>query len=148
MKAPLLLCAAGVLFLAAFMITGSSGGAGPEAQAGFSLCLTADQAIYAPGEPLRLTLTAANHTSRELVLRFKDAQRFDFRLEQAGQEVWRWSQGRMFAQMLGEERLSPGASLSFSATCAEKLAPGRYQITGIIAAAPQPLAASFDIAIR
>lgn len=122
--------------------------AGPEDKSGISLCFTADQAVYNPGQPIHLSLTVANHTASEVLLSFKDAQRFDFRLEQAGREVWRWSQGRMFAQMLGQEKLSPGAVLTFSATCQEKLAPGLYRVTGTIVAHPGPLAASLDILVR
>jgi hypothetical protein len=54
----------------------------------------------------------------------------------------------MFAQVLGEENLGTDASLSFSAKCGQKLEPGRYKLTGMLAAHPDPLAAKIDIYIR
>ena len=118
------------------------------AQSGFSLCLTADKTEYAAREPVRMTITAVNGTSGDLRLSFRDAQRFDFLIERDGAEVWRWSQGLMFAQMLGEETLGPGASLTFSAECEENLEPGLYQLTGILTAHPSPLSAKINIVIR
>jgi hypothetical protein len=54
----------------------------------------------------------------------------------------------MFAQVLGEEKLITGASLSFSAKWEEKLEPGRYKLTGMLTAHPGFLAARIDIFIR
>ena len=123
-------------------------GAETDGKSGFSLCLTTDKTEYTVGETVRMTIAAANHTSSDLSLSFKDAQRFDFYIEQEGKEVWRWSQGRMFAQELGHEKLGPGASLGFSAKCEKKLEPVLYQITGMILADPSPLIARINIVIR
>jgi hypothetical protein len=81
-------------------------------------------------------------------LSFKDAQRFDFLIEKEGKEIWRWSKGQVFAQVLGEKRLRPGESMTYSAKFDEKLPPGKYRITGMIVADLSPLAASCNIVIR
>jgi len=129
-------------------MTKESEAVAPEEKSGVSICHTTDKTAYAVGEPIRATIAVINRTSNEVYLSFRDAQRFDFRIEREGKEVWRWSQGRMFAQMLGEERLTAGTSLSFSVEYKETLEPGLYQVTGMITAVPAPLVAKINVVIR
>lgn len=119
-----------------------------DAPSGLVFCLHTDKFRYAAGETIHLTLTLANQTTEDVVLRFHDAQRFDFALSREGKEVWRWSQGMMFVQVLGEEKLNPGKSLHFAASCDAGLPPGDYHARGVIVAAPLPLTASVPIEIR
>jgi len=148
MKAHSLIFADGVLFLLTMLVTKAPAAAEAEAKSGLSLCLTTDKTIYAPGETIRMSLVVANHTPDEVILRFRTAQRFDFLIEREGKKIWRWSKGGMFAQVLGEEKLSPGAARTFSVKFEEKLESGLYRITGIVVADPSPLAASSNIVIR
>jgi len=148
MKSYLLIFTAGLLLLVSPLMTKAPAAAEAEVKSRLSLCLTTDKTIYAPGETIRMTLVVANHTPDEVILRFRNAQRFDFLIDQERKPIWRWSKGRMFAQVLGEERLRPGESMTFFAKFDEKLQPGKYHITGMIVADPSPLTASSNIVIR
>jgi hypothetical protein len=139
--------AVAVFFLSGLMMIEQSGAAEAEGKAGFSICLTTDKTEYTTGEPICMTITAINQTSSEVCLSFRDAQRFDFYIEQEGEEVWRWSQGRMFTQVLGREVLAPGTSVTYSAKCEDKFEPGLYVVTGVIAAEPNPFIARTSIVL-
>jgi len=58
--------------------------------------------------------------------------------ESARAAVWRYSQGRMFAQMLTELTLAPGESRSFTTTWnqtdarGDPVPPGDYQVVGLV----------------
>lgn len=66
-----------------------------------------------------------------------------------GQEVWRWSNERIFAQVLGQETLGPGLEeILYTATYAGPLEPGVYKITGALLASGRSILASITITIR
>jgi len=78
-------------------------------------------------------------------LEFPTARTHDFAVSDAhGVEVWRWSRGRLFAQVLSEIELAPGQSQRFAAawdqrTASGALAPaGRYRVVGSLACSPAP----------
>ena len=97
---------------------------------GFRVSLVTDKPVYASGEPIRIVFEIANHTETPVRLDFASAQRFDVAIaDEAGTEVWRWSAGRMFAQMLGQEFLgSEWRSLTYEAMFTGVLSPGPYRI--------------------
>jgi hypothetical protein len=65
-----------------------------------SLLLRASEYVYAQGEPVKLCLEVVNRSHRPVRLRFPSAQRYDRRIHNVqGQEMWRWSSERLFAQM-------------------------------------------------
>jgi len=69
-----------------------------------------------PGEDaLELTLAVENEGDEAVELNFSDAQRAEFVATEvdSGTEVWRWSEGRMFGQVLGTEVLDPGDQLEY-----------------------------------
>lgn len=115
-----------------------------------TVTLTADKAIYAPGEPITLTLRVVNRTARPVRLSFRTAQRFDLVMEDGqGREVWRWSTGRLFAQVLGAEILPPGGGeFVAQATGEGRFPPGIYTVKGIIPAMEGALSASTTVTIR
>ena len=66
---------------------------------------------------VRFVLHVTNPSTQPVTLEFASAQRYDFVVQtMAGAEVWRWSADQMFAQMLGEDTLAPGASRDYSET--------------------------------
>ena len=119
-------------------------------EAALDLLLKADKSTYALGEPIALTLEVANRGPRPVTLQFPTAQRYDIVVHDSqGREVWRWSAGQMFAQVLGEEILPPGSvALTYGVTLRERFAPGRYTAVGIIPAEGAPISASLDLTIR
>ena len=93
---------------------------------------------YALLEPLVMTLTVANVKEEDLTLTFPTAQRYDFIVRKGKQIVWRWSEGMMFAQVIGRETLRAGESLSYEITWdqsgLEDMKPplGAYSVQGIL----------------
>src|SRR3990172_4325658 len=117
---------------------------------GLKATLTADKPAYASGEPLTFTLKVINDTPKPVRLSFRTAQRFDLVMEDPqGREVWRWSAGRLFAQVLGHETLGPsGGEFVARATAEGRFPPGIYTVKGIIPALEGGLAASASITVR
>lgn len=82
---------------------------------------------------LDLVLAVENRGDDEQTLSFRDARRADFVALRDDEEIWRWSEGRMFAQMLGSEQLAPGESVTYEATW-ENPPEGEYTVRGELAA--------------
>ena len=92
-------------------------------------------------EPVTLVLTVRNRADEPRSLTLPSSQTHDFAVSAgAGDEVWRWSAGRMFAQMLTEVTLAAGESRTFSETwdqvCSDDrpAAVGPYRLVGWIPA--------------
>jgi Intracellular proteinase inhibitor len=115
-----------------------------------SLLLRANKAVYAEGEPLELTLEVVNRSPRPVTLQFRDSQRYDFLIRNAqGQEVWRWSAGQMFAQMLGEETLAPdGENLTYRTVKQLPLMRGSYTVIGVVPAMGAQMSARLQVTIQ
>ncbi|MEY7847827.1 BsuPI-related putative proteinase inhibitor [Natrarchaeobius sp. A-rgal3] len=65
------------------------------------------------GRTVAFAFTATNAGSDPLELQFADAAKAEFLVQDEGREVWRFTEGRAFAQMLGSERLAAGESTSY-----------------------------------
>ena len=62
-------------------------------------------------------LEVTNQTGKVVELNFPSAQTHDFAVVDArGREVWRWSREQMFTQVLRNQTLSRGASVTYSET--------------------------------
>jgi len=100
---------------------------------------------FAAGEPVGLVLEVRNAGSAPRRLEFPTARTHDFAVSEAhGGEVWRWSRGRLFAQVLSEIELAPGESRRFAVAWDQRTAagaqapPGRYRVVGSLACSPAP----------
>lgn len=67
-------------------------------------------------EGVRFTFTVTNAGDDAVELSFRDARTHDVVVREDGTERWRWSDGRMFAQVLTSERLDPGESVEYEGT--------------------------------
>lgn len=86
------------------------------------------------GDPVRLTMTLSNEGDEPVALRFPTGQSAEFVVSDAtGEEVWRWSEGRMFTQALREETLDPDDRASYEATW-DAPEPDEYLARAILAA--------------
>jgi intracellular proteinase inhibitor BsuPI len=114
------------------------------------LLLTADKTVYAEGEPVELTLQVVNRGPRPVTLQFRDSQRYDFLIRNAqGQEVWRWSADQMFAQMLGQETLSPdGGNLTYRVVARATLRRGSYTVMGVVPAIDAQMSALLEVTMQ
>ncbi len=117
--------------------------------AGLALVLKADKETYGQGEPIKLTIHVINRGSEPVTLRFLSAQRYDVAVKSLeGREIWRWSDGQMFAQVMGEETLQTGIRVrTYRITVREYLPSGRYVVIGTIAAQEALLSESITISI-
>jgi len=108
------------------------------------------------GETVTLRLVLRNGTEAPQRLQCGSARTHDVVVTAAdGPEVWRWSHGRMFAQMLTDVALSPGESREFrvnwnqTTNAGAAVPPGRYQARGTIPALGGALGSPVvDFAIR
>lgn len=62
---------------------------------------------------VRFDFTVTNTSDEPVTLRFSDACTADVAVRDDGREVWRFSDGRMFAQVITEETIGPGESETF-----------------------------------
>lgn len=97
-------------------------------------------------EPVTLVLTVRNRADQPRSLTLPTSQTHDFAVSAgAGDEVWRWSAGRMFAQMLTEVTLAAGESRTFSETWDQVCSDGRpaaagpYRLVGWMPALATPV---------
>jgi hypothetical protein len=93
------------------------------------------------GEAVTLRLVLRNDTGASQSLQCGSARTHDVVVTGAdGREVWRWSHGRVFAQMLTDVAVAPGESREFRVTwnqttnAGAAVPPGRYQARGSIPA--------------
>lgn len=96
----------------------------------FTVSLATDKPAYQPGQPIRIAFEVTSRGDKAVRLDFSNAQRFDVTIaDEAGREVWRWSAGRMFAQMLGQEILGAEMRhLTYEPTFTDVLRPGPHRI--------------------
>ena len=101
---------------------------------GFGISIATDRAIYSIEEPVTITLTIFNYTKDTLTFSFASSQRYDFVIEKEEKVIWRWSSGRVFAQVMGKEVVKPGESLVYKEVYRpqKKLTPGIYTVTGML----------------
>jgi hypothetical protein len=91
--------------------------------------LDATLAADTDGDTVRLTLTVENTGTDPETLSFRDSQRAEFVVRDGDREIWRWSEGQMFAQLLGSETVDPGATVVYEGEW-ESASPGTYTVVG------------------
>ncbi len=140
---PLLLLATGVAE------TGSAASAPPE----LFLTVRTDKPAYQSHEVIAIALVVLNQGTSPLRLTTPTSQQFDIYLCQNEQIVWRWSQGRMFAQALAQIVLEPAQPQIYVAkldpkTLPAALKPGPYQLVGLLRSNDNPRSKPWEITIR
>ena len=116
----------------------------------YGISLSTDQSVYCPEEPITIKLTIFNRTEENIIFHFKSSQRYDFIIkDEKEKEVWRWSENKMFAMVLGEETLGPNNSeIIYSEKCNKKLIPGYYKVSGVLISTNKEINGSIVIEIR
>lgn len=66
-----------------------------------------------PGDVVRFVFTVRNASSDAVDLEFPDSCRADFAVFDGDERRWRWSDGRAFMQVIGEETLDPGETTTY-----------------------------------
>lgn len=126
----------------------------PDAEAvdptdGVQVTLGVNQVSYAPGDTILAVVGLANWTDQPRTLRFRTAQRFEFVLhDEGGAEVYRWSEGQAFAQVLGEEVLEKGTpGPEWEARIPAPASPGSYRLRAVITVDEGDLAAEVPVEV-
>jgi hypothetical protein len=95
--------------------------------------LTTFGAFFEQGRPIQLSITVA--VRDPMTLYYRTSQRYDLAvINSQGQEVWRWSRDRTFAQVTEQVPLEANGMLSFTETWdqrdndGQQVPPGNYQI--------------------
>ncbi|HET6642053.1 MAG TPA: BsuPI-related putative proteinase inhibitor [Gaiellaceae bacterium] len=81
-------------------------------------------------------------------LTFPTAQLGDVALEQDGSERWRWSDGKLFLQVLTERELAVGEAWSFTLEGGPSVEPGRYEAVATVRAEPAPSRARTTVLVE
>jgi hypothetical protein len=102
--------------------------------------LGSTMAVRLAGDSVHFVLHLTNVTDAPVTLEFSSSQRQDFAVTRVdGEEVWRWSAARQFAQVLGSEVLLPGETRRYDATWLAEGAHGEYVATGWVTSRNYPV---------
>lgn len=108
---------------------------------------------YKQGDEVELILKLINPGPEPVVLQFPTSQQVDFIIADHGRPIWRWSEGRIFAQVVTALRLAGGESKTYAARWNQThqdrrpVAPNIYELTARLTANP-PLEAHTRIEIH
>ncbi|HZF67675.1 MAG TPA: BsuPI-related putative proteinase inhibitor [Gemmatirosa sp.] len=92
------------------------------------------------GDAATFALQVVNVSDRRLELDFPDGQTRDFTVyDAAGREVWRWSKGRLFTQVMQNKLLHAGDTVTYAERW-ERPAPGTYQVLATLRSENHPVA--------
>lgn len=76
--------------------------------------LVASLQVETGADSVRFALRVTNATGEPVALTFPTGQSYDFVVEQAGRELWRWSEGMMFTQAIRMETLEPEETRAYT----------------------------------
>ena len=125
------------LFLAAVVAIGivSSHAAGqPAVCEGVLQGAKPGQSVYPLGEPVDLVYAVRNPCDQPVIYTFSSAKQFDFWVKRGGVEIFRYSRGMMYAQVITSLALQPGETKNFEARWNQKdnkgndVGPGVYEV--------------------
>jgi hypothetical protein len=87
------------------------------------------------GDTIAFLLQVTNTADTAVQLDFATGQSFDFAVFDDEEEIWRWSEGRMFTQALRAETIAPGETRTYRATWSPPPAlSGEYRVVGAMTA--------------
>ncbi len=90
-----------------------------------------EPARLSPGQQARAILSVTNTGAQVAQLVFPTAQRYDFvLLDLRGNQLWRWSAGRVFAQVITTDSLAAGGSVAYEESLTIPGAAGQYRLVG------------------
>ncbi|MCL5877897.1 MAG: BsuPI-related putative proteinase inhibitor [Candidatus Bathyarchaeota archaeon] len=88
---------------------------------------------YSVEEEVEISVTITNGGRSPVELIFTSAQRYDFIISKGEKEIWRWSNGKMFAMTIEQLILQPNETLTYTEKWKPTDAtPGEYKATGVI----------------
>ena len=137
--------------VAALLVAGCAGSGGEvgESRGGALMDdVAATVEVKLQGDSVRLLLHVTNTGEEPLEFTFPSSQRYDFAIRnEAGEEVWRWSDGMMFTQAISEATLKPGETWEFDVVWDPGARTGLYEAVGTVTATGHDVrqSASFEL---
>ena len=103
-----------------------------------------------------LRMVVENVSDKLLPFRFTSSQTYDFTVQSlsTGKEVWRWSNGNFFTQVMRSDSIRAGGQWQFDEVWDGKdndgapLPPGQYRVYGILKASPSIQASPVLLDVR
>ena len=143
-------CVVASLFIAALAGAWATAAELSLATQGFGASLATDRPVYRPGQPILITFEVFNYTPDPVGFDFTSGQRYDVVIEDhGGNQVWRWSAGKMFTMAMGRETLGPGnPRLIYEVEVTAGLEPGRYKIIAILTDVRRQTSATTSVDVR
>jgi hypothetical protein len=97
---------------------------------------------------VRFSLALRNGTARAVDVEFPSGKTHEFVvLDAAGREVWRWSDGRLFTQLLQSRILGANEALTFDERWEAPLAAGRYTLVALLLSSTHPVERRVEFAV-
>jgi hypothetical protein len=93
------------------------------------------QPLRSPG-PVRWTFHLRNAGHEPVTLAFRSSQRGEVILEKNGVQVYQWGRDKMFATILEERSLAPGATWSFDLEDTIEVEATTYRLVALLSAHP------------
>lgn len=97
-------------------------------------------------DAVMFVFTVTNASDEAVDLQFSDACKAEFVLEDGDEEVWRFTEGRMFAQVLSSETVAPGEAATYEAEWSDP-EPGEYTATAELRAQESTCGARTDVSV-
>lgn len=97
----------------------------------------------ATGRGVQFTLRVCNPHSEAVTSRFDDGQRYDFLVRRDGELVWRWSDGQVFTQEIGQMRWRPQECRTWTEawdgmrSSGAPATPGTHEAVGVLTSSPE-----------
>lgn len=121
------------------------------AAAGTDSALVTDVHVDAPpgARTVRFALSVVNGTGRRVELSFPSGQTHDFVvLDATGREVWRWSDGRMFTQLVQNRLLEARDVVTFEERWPAPPSAGRYTLVAVLRSDNHPVEQRVAFAVQ
>lgn len=99
------------------------------------------------GESVVWSFAVTNTSAEPLTLTFPSGQRADIVLSDEGEEVYRWSEGRVFTQAIEDVTVDAGETVTFDLESTLDIGPGTYELTATLTSdpAPAPMRRTIDV---
>lgn len=97
-------------------------------------------------DAVMFVFTVTNTSDEAVDLQFSDSCKAEFVVEDDADEVWRFTEGRMFAQVLSSETLGPGEAATYEAEWSDP-DPGEYTAIAELRARDATCDARTDVSV-
>ena len=132
------------MLAAAFLAIFTTGFMPASAAKNPAVSLYLNKNIYKAGQPIGMTVIAANKGKKTIRSIYGSSQNFDFAVyDKSKKKIWQWSHGKVFAMAVRPFELLPGQKIKSGYIWKQEdnngrsVKPGKYYIEGSIALSPR-----------